>query len=232
MAVAAINFAISFSPGIDIWAHLGGFLGGGIAALFLMPPVLDDRPANAAREAALTGLTLVTLAVTLLAGWSQWRVAGREALPDTVVYMPSDYWSFRLPPRWQPVQVPGDPSLWWVTPDKAAQLNVRDIPYPPDLSRTEQAWSRIGVVQPQVIGGQSALTMARQDSVGTEYRCVISAFGHEIDIVLDSSLQEYQDAHHDFELMLSSVQFLHAPPPTAPDAPHENGLAVQQGDVP
>jgi rhomboid protease GluP len=231
VTVAAINFAISFSPGIDIWAHLGGFIGGGVAALFLMPPVLDDRPPSALRDAALTVVTLLVLGVTLLAGLLQWRVAGRDAQEDTVNYIVADYWTVGIPARWQTRTVPGSAGLWWITPDRAT-LNIRDIPHRPDLNLTRQAWSQMGVVQPITIDGRNALTMGRQTNDGTEYLCVISAYDHEIDIAIDSSPAGYQDAHDDYERILSSIHVLHPPPPTAPNVATGSGLAVPDSSTP
>ena len=44
IVVAAINFIIGLSPGIDNWGHLGGFIGGGIFAWLAGPrmSVSDD----------------------------------------------------------------------------------------------------------------------------------------------------------------------------------------------
>lgn len=41
--VAALNFVLGLSPGIDNWGHLGGFIGGGMFA-YLCSPILEVRP--------------------------------------------------------------------------------------------------------------------------------------------------------------------------------------------
>lgn len=43
IVLAAINFFLGLSPGIDNWGHLGGFLAGGMFA-YIGGPVLDVRP--------------------------------------------------------------------------------------------------------------------------------------------------------------------------------------------
>lgn len=40
--VAALNFVLGLSPGIDNWGHLGGFIGGGMFA-YLCGPILEVR---------------------------------------------------------------------------------------------------------------------------------------------------------------------------------------------
>ena len=58
--------------GVDNWAHLGGFLGGYLAALWL-DPLKPERPIHQLGALACLGLTLLSILASLLAGWGQFQ---------------------------------------------------------------------------------------------------------------------------------------------------------------
>lgn len=72
--VAALNFVLGLSPGIDNWGHLGGFIGGGMFA-YLCGPILEVRPGFGGYEvqdlrrenAGLLALFIVGVFFTFLA---------------------------------------------------------------------------------------------------------------------------------------------------------------------
>ncbi|HZT41748.1 MAG TPA: rhomboid family intramembrane serine protease [Chthonomonadaceae bacterium] len=107
LVVAAINLGIGFadrSMHVDNMAHVGGLLGGGFAALFLIPDILRrqerSRPANAALWVAVVVCVLVVGASAL----AQWRWAVRNAAPPLETYGPAEsnpWWSVGIPQNWR-----------------------------------------------------------------------------------------------------------------------------------
>lgn len=80
--IAAINFMIGLSPGIDNWGHLGGFLGGAVVAWFVGPTlqgqvvqtgeglalILEDE--RSASDQLIAGLVITCI----LVGLSAWAI--------------------------------------------------------------------------------------------------------------------------------------------------------------
>jgi rhomboid protease GluP len=80
--IAAINFIIGLSPGIDNWGHLGGFLGGAFMAWFV-GPTLHGQVVQTGEGLALilederstSDQLIAGLAVTcILVGLSAWAI--------------------------------------------------------------------------------------------------------------------------------------------------------------
>lgn len=104
--VAVINLIIGFSLRgiIDNWAHIGGLLGGGFVALFLIPAVLEAEPRSALVNSVLTGLASALIAVVLLSGFLQWRWAMQNIVPPLISYSPKEndpWWTVEIPARWK-----------------------------------------------------------------------------------------------------------------------------------
>lgn len=67
--VAALNFVLGLSPGIDNWGHLGGFIGGGMFA-YLCGPILEVRASFAGYEVQdLRSLNAGLLAFLVVGGF-------------------------------------------------------------------------------------------------------------------------------------------------------------------
>ena len=103
--VAAVNLGIGFSiQGMDNFAHMGGLVGGGFAALFLLPDALDDRPRNALREIGVWLGAALLFGVIVWAGRSQWRVYHPlRFVPTLVRYAPPEptpWWAIAIPNGW------------------------------------------------------------------------------------------------------------------------------------
>ena len=70
---AVILFAFGFvMAGIDNWAHLGGFLGGYLAARWL-DPLAPERPVHQLAALGCIALTVLSVAVSVLSGWSRFQ---------------------------------------------------------------------------------------------------------------------------------------------------------------
>ncbi len=83
IVVTVLNLAISLAPGIDLWGHVGGLLGGLIFSWFAGPkwqiegmhPALRVADKREARD-VITGAALVVLIFGALALWGMRTLAG------------------------------------------------------------------------------------------------------------------------------------------------------------
>ena len=104
--VAAINLAIGFSMKnmVDNYAHMGGLAGGAIAALFLLPDALDDRPRSAFRETGLWLAVVLMFGVIVWAARSQWlNYRPFRFAPTLALYTPPEanpWWGIAIPNGW------------------------------------------------------------------------------------------------------------------------------------
>ena len=101
LLVTIVNLGIGYADrNIDNMAHIGGLLGGGFMALFLIPDVLESGPRSRAADAALSAAVTAALLVVVWAAFSQWRWAVQN--PDVPLET-----SFYAPPA---VETPSPPS--------------------------------------------------------------------------------------------------------------------------
>ncbi len=103
--VAVVNLAIGFSMKnvVDNYAHMGGLVGGGFAALFLLPDALDDRPRNRLREAGLWAMVALMFGVICWAARSQWLSYRPRFVPTLALYVLPErdpWWGVAIPDGW------------------------------------------------------------------------------------------------------------------------------------
>jgi rhomboid protease GluP len=104
--VAVINLAIGFSLQgiIDNWAHIGGLLGGGFVALFLIPDVLEAPSAPTIASRTITTLAALSVAIVIVSWIYQWNWARANPAIATVSYAPvagPAWWTVAVPARWR-----------------------------------------------------------------------------------------------------------------------------------
>jgi membrane associated rhomboid family serine protease len=215
VAVTAINMALSFSPGIDKYAHFGGFIGGGVMALFLIPVVLDERPRNRVREAALTLAAIFMVGLTLCAAAKQWNTVRAVKETVTVSYGPTGadaWWRLELGTNWKPISEK-TPGITWLGPGNA-RINAVDSVANPDLYEATDQWR--AEVEPTTVAtridGQPANLMTAQAPGEITELCQITAFQRVLNIALVCPPESYQTAGKEFHEMLNRIRL--TPPHT------------------
>ncbi len=131
LLVAIINLSLGIRPhsGVDNWAHVGGLVGGGIAALFLKPDVLESGPRSRFRELALSVACVVVVALMGGAALAQWQWAVRSRALSGISPSADKFvarWRLNIPRGWSRVG-----SVW--TGPAGAQIRVIDGSADPQL---------------------------------------------------------------------------------------------------
>ena len=189
--VAAINLAIGFSMKnmVDNYAHMGGLVGGGFAALFLLPDALDDRPRNAFRE------TFLWLGVALMFGVICWAVRAQwrtyqplQFVPAVALYSPAEpnpWWAVAVPNGWT------RRGTQWR--HGGATFEFTDSVVSPGIAETVElaAQKSKAYVNENAINGRNVrrIILPDKDRI-TEY-WLISSVGRMIVFRLDCPRQEY-----------------------------------------
>ncbi len=232
LMVAVINFAIGSSvKSIDNMAHLGGFIGGGIMALFLIPDVLEDRLEAARRNPRLarardTGLWLAVIlavaTVLLAAGLQARSVRGSAPPPMTTVYFGGrdPWWSLGLPSGWRQVEAGG-----WRGPDNAV-IQIKDSLSAPQLVQQEAALvAQAGEkAQALTIDGKPARRLALENPRAVVEIFLIRAYDQFVTLTFVHPVAASARLSRDVALILASVRIVHPPTPGAIAAPYVTGV--------
>ena len=215
LAITAINIGMGYSiPNVDNMAHMGGLVGGGLAALFLIPDVLDARPVNRLRETLLSltsvaMIVLVAFAAILQANWSR---SALSSPTTTYASSPKDpYWTVRIPAQW----IWNKKSASWRSTD-GADLFIADNVQDPALVQQIEGWmlaARNGVRQ-QVVDGKPAVALELLERSQNRYveMVLVKAFDRQIGFVLvHKGTTSVLKLARDFNRILRSVRIVHAP---------------------
>ncbi len=214
--VAAINLFISWEiPSIDKWAHVGGMIGGGIAALFLLPDVLQDDEPRAGSRKLLNAATWTMAALVLYCALAQWHVAQRPVFVLQFTSYPQGdkdpWWSFQVPAAWklQPVSRVGST---WLVPDKS-ELRIIDSSQVPEIGDSATKWLKQHKVEstPILIDTKTGFIAVVHEGGNIIEICQIVAYTRTINIALQCPAATYPVHHRDFALMLSLIRFIHPP---------------------
>lgn len=213
--ITVLNLGLSLAPGIDLWAHVGGLIGGGFLALFLMPALLDPRPVNLWRERALSLITAGAVLLCLLSGGLEWRVATklsqRESLVTYVSSSNNPWWSFRVPKSWRPIALQQGSKTVLVSP-QGEQLLVTERLGASPVQDFMALWPQ--QVQPQsgqVAGKPAWLAFLQSGSTYFDI-CVIQPYPTAfVRLVLVAPSAMASKAHADFLRILKTVEFHHQP---------------------
>jgi membrane associated rhomboid family serine protease len=204
--VAAINLAIGFSlKGIvDNSAHIGGLIGGGIAALFLLPDALDTRENRSTSDSVLWAVSLALGLLVLYCGGLQARWA---MAPWWSVVKPAGYVQSGPRSRFQ---------MSWKNKN-GSEISITDTRHNPNLEKL----AVLLLVRSQYLG--TRLTVR---GIGTAYRIrlrtqtgsfedivVASVYDRILMISATSSEENIAVMEQEFDRFLTGVTVLHQPPP-------------------
>lgn len=213
--ITVLNLALSLAPGIDLWAHVGGLIGGGFLALFLMPALLDPRPVNLWRERALSLITLGTVLLCLSSAGLEWRVAVKLPQQETqMTYAPSSqnpWWSLKVPKSWRPIALPQGAGVVLVSP-QGEQLTVAERIGASPVQDFIALWPQ--GVQPQrgEVAGKPAWFAQLQSGNAHFDVCVVQPYTTSfVRLVLMAPSAMAPKAHNDFLQILKTMEFHHPP---------------------
>jgi rhomboid protease GluP len=205
LIVTLINLGIGYYANhIDNMAHMGGLVGGGFAALFLIPDVLqDEREArNPVANRALTAAVMVMLAIVAWAVFQQAQWARENIPPRMMPYVLSwndSRWAISVPDTWKQL------GAGWRSPE-GALLQVEDSRQDP--SRVMEALALVEQAGPKAertrIDGKPAarLRLRRQQTVLELY---LIRSDREIALIsLESPLSVYRKVGREFGYIVRS----------------------------
>ena len=212
--IVALNLGLGFwlRGIVDNWAHLGGFIGGALLALFLIPDVLDSDQKTVGSRVAANTMTVTCVGLVLASWYMQWRWAklNPPSRPlELVSYFPGagpQWWSIELPKQWRFAKGT------WRSPDGAnisvEDLVLADIAARPDL----QAMLARHVPFNTEVDGRFGWYTATKTRA--QYRIPIYDRIFELTLTCDGKPLT-PNAVRDFMIAASTVRFIR-PPFTAP----------------
>lgn len=210
--ITAINLGIGFvDKHIDNFAHVGGLLGGGFVALFLIPNVLRQEAPRRASEAVLSALVAAMLVVMGWAVFKQWEWATHDDNPSVVTYDSGGtdpWWCIRVPRTWKPIGADA-----WQNP-KGAMIRLIDSAQDPrSVNATIVLLQQTGRTTPQLrIDGKTAWRIVGPTTAGMlDLFLVQPAPNRFLVLMLNCPANIYAPAHYDLLSMVSSWRFIHPP---------------------
>lgn len=202
--VAAVNLLIGFSlrQYVDNSAHIGGMLGGGLAALFLIPDALDARtkrgPSNSMLWIACGAFIL--LIVFSAAAQARWALG--------------PWWRVSIPKSFQAVYRVRKFEGEWRSAD-GSSVEITDTVHNPNLlpgalymlKRTDipSNWRRVGGAI-----GRVHVLHNEQDMIEVY---LILVYGRVFIVTMHTTTDKYDTERPNFATIIQSIQFLHPPPP-------------------
>jgi membrane associated rhomboid family serine protease len=221
---ALINIGINFLPELhlDRMAHLGGILGGGLAALVWMPDVLEEEEPSRTYRAALWAAAAGMLIVTITAGWRQWQTARSVRVEVQAYYAPEagdPWWGLLLPRTWQQVDTVETNGLKW-TGARDAALKVIDSREHPQIVVETQDFlkSHNAHLAPFTVDGKRAGRAIVQDKATTAQVIQIETDERVIVLSFSCPTAVFADMQPTFDALVSKVRFVR-PPRDASSAP-------------
>lgn len=215
VAITVLNLAISFAPGIDLWAHVGGLCGGGFLALFLMPSLLDNRPKSLIRERSLTFLTVVGCGLCLVAAALQWRVAMHERVPEALITYATDsqdpWWSFQAPATWKP-HPSADRTTFVLVGPEGARFYLSNLIGISQMKALPMLWPNALPAHNVTVAGKPAWYATILHGAYQQDICLIRPYPKTfLRCVLVAPTKSYGKAHKTFLQVLQTFHFFHPP---------------------
>lgn len=216
---AFINLSINFWPNtglnLDKFAHIGGMIGGGLAALLWLPDVLEEEAPSPLQHRALWSAAALMLLTVLLAGWQQWQFA-RHTVRSVASYYTLNgddpWWGLQIPSGWLPRDTVGQEGVEWQGPNQA-RLQILDNQ--DDSLRLSQAEDELKAHRaqesPYPIDGKNGIKAVYREGDKTVELHRIETDGHAINILLTCPTSAWPRVQPMFEAMLGSIRFVHAP---------------------
>ena len=217
LRAALINGAINFLPGLNLdrWAHLGGMVGGGLAALVWMPDVLEDDVTPRWKNGALWVVTLAMLALTVGAGVRQWQSARHPQVTVQTYYAfdaGDPWWGLLLPPGWRQAATVPSEGVEWAGPNQSALKIIDDLEHP-GLTQETQSFlqSRHALLTPYAVDGKSGLKAVAQDAAKTVELHQVETEGRTIAFIFTCPTSVYARMQPVFSAMMNTVRFVRPP---------------------
>lgn len=216
---AGINLSLNFWPNtglnLDKFAHVGGMIGGGLAALLWMPDVLEEEPASPAQNIALWSAVGVMLFTVGMAGWLQWQSAHntkRIIMPYYTLNPEDPWWGFELPAGWLRRDTVGQEGVAWQGPNHALLQILDNQDDPQKLRETDNDLkTRNADVTPYTVDGKNGTKAVYTNNDTTVELHRIVTDGRTINILLTCPTTALSRVQPTFEAVLASVRFIHAP---------------------
>ena len=222
---AIINVAINFVPDLhlDKMAHLGGMLGGGLAALVWMPDVLEEEEPSRAYNAALWAAAISMLLITVTAGWRQWQTARAIRVEVQAFYTPDandPWWGLLLPRTWRQLDTVEASGLTWSGPQQA-RLSVIDSQEDAQIVAQTQGFLKAHNAHPSpfAVDGKRAEKVVAQDKADTKELVQIETDGRVIVLLFSCPTSVALKMQPTFDALLSKVRFVRPPRDTPIVAP-------------
>lgn len=204
LTMAAINLGVGFTlKQVDNWAHLGGLAGGVVAALFLTPEMLDDRPAYRRRDVLLNLSVTTAILLTGLCGALQ---RNAPKFVSITIHPENPWWSLSAPADWKRegmgFLLPSGASLILLDSFQASEQGRILLE---ELARSEA---------PKQAAKAGAFPAARfqeraEDKVAEA--CVISAYGESIALLVIAPEAALPQAKQEMDQALQGVEIRRAP---------------------
>lgn len=204
--VAAINLLIGFmlSDYVDNACHVGGLLGGGFAALFILPDGLDPNPIRPFLDRVLRA---TTAAIVLLIGASATLQACWAIGP---------WWRLNVPAAWKPVGKISRFEGHWRTDDETT-LDLTDTDHQPDLlNQARQLFLSKDFPNPLIyIGGEGGVGrhIVLQNGTTTVDLYLILIYDRMLILKMETPTEHYAAVMAPFQKIVASLHILHQPPP-------------------
>ena len=200
---------------LDRMAHLGGILGGGLAALVLMPDVLEEEEPSRAYRATLWAAVASMLIVTVTAGWRQWQTARAVRVEVQAYYAPEandPWWGLLLPRTWQQRDTVEANGLVWAGP-RGATLQVIDSREDPHIAAEIQKIleSHNAHLAPFTVDGKRAQRAIAQGKDRTVELIQIETDGRVILLSFSCPPSAASNMLPAFDGLLSKVRFVRPP---------------------
>ena len=218
---ALINVGINFVPDLhlDKMAHLGGMLGGGLAALVWMPDVLEEEEPSRAVNATLWAAAAGMFLLTVTAGWRQWQTARAVRMEVQAYYTPDaqdPWWGLLLPRTWRQLDTVEANGLSWAGPQQA-RLSVVDSQEDAQIVAQTQTFLKMynARLSPFVVDGKRAGKVVAQDKADTRELVQIETDGRVIVLLFSCPTPVAAKVQPTFDALLSKVRFVR-PPRLAP----------------
>ena len=216
---AFINISLNFWPNtglhLDKFAHLGGMVGGGLAALLWMPDVLEEEPASATQNITLWLAVGVMLTAVVLAGGLQWRTAHTTKSITTYYYTLNSedpWWGLQIPSGWTRRDTVAQEGIEWQGPNHAL-LQILDNQDDPQKSlQTDNALkAKRAQITAYPLDGKNGDKAVYREGGNTVELHRVKTDGRVISLLLTCPTNALPSIQPQFETMLIGVRFVHAP---------------------
>ena len=221
---ALINLAINLIPNLNLdkWAHLGGMLGGGLAALVWMPDVLEDDRVPRWKNALLWTATITLLSLTIAAGVLQWQSVRHPQITVQTYYAldaNDPWWGLLLPAGWRQAATVPSEGVEWAGPNQSELKIVDDLEHP-GLRAETQAFlaTHHAPLTPYAVDGKSGLKAMVRDAAQAVELHQVQTDGRTIEFIFTCPNAAYARMQPIFNTMMNTVRFVR-PPLASPPVP-------------